>query len=97
MERIEIEHKSASRRENCQKVALDFMERNIMSLAAAAMKSESEYITKPKSHLFLSGYEEGFSMAIELLLSGNMQINEVKKSNHGSESARQGGGPADSD
>ena len=83
------EHISRTRQENCRKVALDFMRRNVGSLVGKAGNSICRHYPGNSIHsIYLDGYEEGFSMAVELILSGDMEITEVIKSNQGSEPAR---------
>lgn len=83
-----------TRKEVCDKIALDFMDRQAPALAnhmsvrlAQERKVQDALIT-----MYAKGHLDGFSMALELLLSGALNLQEIQTEIPDSEQAREKGG-----
>jgi len=70
------------------------MERNIGEISKDAEISKEIY--NSTIAVFACCFHDGFAIALERILSGDLELNEMIVTNHGSEPARGSGGPADS-
>ena len=70
---------SPTRQANCRLLSMNFMQRNIVGIDTAADGAiERNYAAGSLRNLYMDGYSEGFSMAVELILSGALKLNEIE-------------------
>lgn len=73
------EHLSRARRDNYRKVAISYMMRNVQEIADRAGGSILRHYPGGGIHsVFLNGYEDGFARAVELIISGKLQLKEAE-------------------
>ena len=77
--RIDKTHYGKTRQAVCEKVALDFMERNQPAIFGhiAEMLTEERAVQGAMMRLYLAGHKDGFAMAMELVLSGAINLQEI--------------------
>jgi len=92
--RKEISIRGRTRREVCDKLALDFMERQAPALAhhMSVLLAQERKIQDALITMYAKGHLDGFSIALDLILSGAMDLQEIQAVISDSEQAREKGG-----
>ena len=79
-DKVRKEFLSRTRADSCRLASYDFMNRNMQSIGGQASDAVVRDSNNPEgglTHIYLDGYIDGFSKAVELMLSGDLDITEV--------------------
>ena len=84
-----------TRQEACENVARDYMRRNSLNIAKGFRELVDE-VSSPDGDLdltdmYIYGYVDGFVMAMELILRGALNLQEIIKSSFDTQIKRYGG------
>ena len=80
-----------TRQQACEHVALDFMERNKSCIFNHIRKVlvRERAIQGSLINMYMAGHKDGFAMALELILSGALDLQEINKNNPEPDQARE--------
>jgi hypothetical protein len=79
-----------TRKAVCEKVANDIMRREALYIANLIAKSE---IKEEVQYEYLFGFADGFALALNMILSGKLDLQEIHKEYPDSDQAYEKGGP----
>ena len=84
-----------TRQEACENVARDFIYRNVLNITKDVRELVDE-VSSPYGDfdlvdMYADGYVDGFSMAVELILRGALNLQEIIKSSFDTQIKRYGG------